>query len=292
MSRDYKGLTEIERIINKCNEIRKQLVLFLQQPKEDYDANSFVNKDPLAPIIGTICDERISADDAWKIPYSLSEWLRKDGLDFKASVICNIGREKLREWLSTHMQNKWPKKLSVKEREEWLNNISTYIVKACEKIWKEYNDDPDSMFVVNNGNLSVPLIYFVLRQFPGIGPKKASMIARDFGMNGDWFKSLKFRLQKRGINLTITNICFTEMPIDVHVRRVFRRLGFQRYNQPQDFQNLARLIYPENPGLVDTFIWRLGRKICKSYHPECGKCPLSDICEFRGKEHDHPSGKS
>jgi len=96
------------------------------------------------------------------------------------------------------------------------------------------------------------------------------------------FKSVKARLQKRGINLTITQAHFSEIPVDVHVRRVFRRLGFWRYSEPQDFQNLARIIYPENPGLVDEFIWRLGRETCKS-HPKCEECPLSSVCEYRGR---------
>jgi endonuclease III len=237
----------------------------------------------LAPIIGTICDEKIKAEIAWNIPYNLYEFLKRKGLEFKPSTICTLRKEELRKWLASHMCDKWPKKLSEKEREEWLNKISIAIVDTCEKIWKEYNDDPDNIFTINNGNLSIPIIYFALRQFPGIGPKKASMIARDFGRNSDWFKSVKVRLLKRGINLTVTNIHFTEMPIDVHVRRVFRRLGFARYNQPQDFQNLARIIYPENPGLVDDLIWQLGREVCKNY-PICVKCPLSNICEYKGEK--------
>jgi hypothetical protein len=72
------------------------------------------------------------------------------------------------------------------------------IIDTCEKIWKEYNDDPNNIFIVNNGNLSIPLVYFTLRQFTGIGLKKASMIARDFGKNGDWFKNVKNQFQKLG----------------------------------------------------------------------------------------------
>jgi endonuclease III len=106
------------------------------------------------------------------------------------------------------------------------------------------------------------------------------MISREFGMGGDWFRSVRARLQKRGINLTIINTYFTEMPIDIHVRRVFKRL-FPRYGEPQDLQNLARIIYPENPGCVDIPIWKLGREICSGSKPKCRERSLTTICEWR-----------
>jgi len=276
---------EATRILNKCRVIREQLKLFLQHQRTRYDPSNFLNIEPLAPFIGTICDERISAEVAWDIPYFLYEWLKQNHLNFKASTIAKLGKEKLREWLKSHMQDKWPAKMKEEDHEDWLNKISASIVDACEKIWKEYNDDPDNAFIINGGNLSIPLVYFILRQFPGIGPKKASMIARDFGRNCDWLQSVKMRLRKRGIELRVSDVHFTEMPIDVHIKRVFQRLGFSRYNQPQDFQNLARIIYPENPGLVDDFIWKLGREICKTY-PSCNKCPLNNICEYGGRKHE------
>ena len=273
---------KVTKILAKCKVIREQVKLFLKQRKDLYNPNDFINKDPLAPIIATICSERISADVAWDIPYSIYKWLKREGLDFKLNTICDLGKEKLKEWLTLHMQDRWPKKLSRKDREDWLEKISASIVNSCKKIQEEYNNDPDSIFIVKNGRLSVPHIYFILRQFPGIGPKKASMIARDFGRNGNWFRSVKARLEKRGLDLTITHTYFTEMPIDVHVKRVFRRLFprlFSRRIEPQDLQNLARIIYPENPGLVDDFIWQLDRETCKNY-PSCEKCSLAAICEY------------
>jgi len=39
------------------------------------------------------------------------------------------------------MCEKWPKKLSEREREEWLNKISMAIVDTCEKIRKEYTPE-------------------------------------------------------------------------------------------------------------------------------------------------------
>jgi hypothetical protein len=284
--------SEIAKILEKCAVIRKQVELFIEQSKQEdarCDCNELINGSSLAFIIATICDQRIRSEIIWEcapdqkcIPNALYEWLTKQGLDFRASVIYRIGVDKLREWFREYMMDKWPEKMREESREEWLKHIPGYIIESCEKIWREYNDDPDSIFIAGGEKLSVPLIYFMLRQFPGIGPKKASMIARDFASGGCLLTCLRERLKRRGVNLEVTHVYFSEMSVDVHVRRVLKRLGFSRYREPQDFQNLARIIYPENPGLVDLFIWNLGRNICK-VKPKCQECPLNSICEEYSK---------
>ena len=277
---------ELEEILRKCKVIKEQLELFIKKENEENTENEaidkFISENSLALIVGTICDEKIKAETAWSIPYYLNEFLKQKGLEFKPSAICKLGKEELRNWIASYMQGKWPKTKKF-DCEEWLNKISESIINTCEKILKEYNDDPYNIFTINDGSLSVPIVYFIFRQFPGIGPKKASMIAREFGSYGDWFKSVKARLQRRGINLNVSYPYFTEIPIDIHVRRVFQRLGFVRYIEPQDFQNLARMIYPENPGLVDLLIWEIGRERCKKF-PKCERkydiCPLSSVCDY------------
>jgi endonuclease III len=284
--------SETAKILEKCTVIRGQVELFIEQTKRKdarcdcdepinkCDEDELINKSSLALIIATICDQRIRSDIAWKIPCALYEWLRGQGLDFRASVIYkHVGEERLREWFRDYMVHKWPKLMKKESREEWLKDIPRYIIKSCEKISEEYDDDPDSIFIAGGEQLSIPHIYLMLRQFPGIGPKKASMIARDFGSGSCQLICLIERLKGRGVNLKVTHTYFTEMPVDVHVRRVFKRLGFSRYGSPQDFQNLARIIYPENPGLVDLFIWNLGREVCKRDKPKCQECPLNNICD-------------
>ncbi|MEM3448395.1 MAG: hypothetical protein QXO75_10560 [Nitrososphaerota archaeon] len=272
-------LIEVIDLLNKCKVIRKHLDVYLQRRGEAwFNPEEFNNKEPLAPIIGTICDEQIKADVAWQIPFHLSQWLNQQGKEFKASEIQKLGKQNLRTWLKDHMHGKWPKKMFRDKREKWLDNISESIINTCKKISEKYNDDPDSIFMINDGKLSIPLVYFILRQFDGIGPKKASMIARDFGNECDWLKSIRKRLHDKGISIEVTDIHFTEVPIDRHVQRVFPRLFGYKFNT-QDIQNLARLIYPENPGLVDKFIWELGREVCKN-KPLCEKCNLNNICEY------------
>jgi len=49
------------------------------------------------------------------------------------------------------MKDKWPSGMGEKNREEYLENISGYIIGACDLIVKEYANDPDKMF--NSGFL-------------------------------------------------------------------------------------------------------------------------------------------
>jgi endonuclease III len=180
------------------------------------------------------------------------------------------------------MKGKWGR-LRKKAREEWLQDISRYIVKTCELIAKKYNDDPDKLLLVSNGKLNPPLLYFIFRQLPGIGPKKASMLSRDFTWDKDsYLEGARERLRRQGVNLVVEQKYFTEIPVDVHILRVVERIFGQVYTENQDIQNLGRLIYPENPGLVDSYLWDFARKICinDNRKPKCDECPFTGICRY------------
>ena len=262
--------------------IRRHVSAVLDESEEMMRAREFNRSDSLAPLIATICDQEISADDAWKIPFYMSSWLREQGREFNASSIVEVGIKNVKRFLAGFMGDRWPRRMDVQKRLRWLDNVSFWIVDACRKIRDEYGNDPDNLFVVKGGRLSPPLIYFILKQFKGIGPKKASMVARDFAMGvWDWYIGLKERLKQRGIDLRVEYPEFSEMPIDVHVKRVFQRVGLVKEAEAssQDYQNVARLIYPKLPGAVDILIWCVGREYCKD-SPKCGECPLNVVCDY------------
>ena len=274
----------IDEILEKAKIIRKHVEDYLSSESQrgSQVVEEFIFSDPLAFIIGAICDQQIKAEVAWSIPKALHDELKKRGLEFKASVIYKLGEDEIRKWLENFMKDKWGR-LGKKTREKWLQDIPLYIVKTCELIAKKYGDDPDKLLLVSNGKLNPPLLYFIFRQLPGIGPKKASMLSRDFTWGKEpYVERTRERLQKQGVNLVVEQQYFTEVPIDVHIRRVVKRIFGPEYTENQDIQNLARLIYPENPGLVDIYLWNLGRKICINYRrkPKCDECPLKSICRY------------
>ena len=187
------------------------------------------------------------------------------------------------------MEDKWPSGMVGKDREKYLEDISGYIINACKLIIEAYENDPDNMF--KNGTFTVPEIYFVLRTIPGIGPKKASMIARDFvKAEGAWYEGIRNRLKKKGTEFKIEGKHLSEVPVDVHVVKVFGRIMGEFKNTPRrdkfldywpDIQNFAKLAFPDFPGKIDEVLWLVGRQYCHESQPNCEECPLKNIpCEY------------
>ena len=71
-----------ERINEKAKKLRKILIKFDLSPFTD-----FLRNNTFAPLIGTVYDERINAEDAWNFP----EWL--------SSKIGNLDSQTLRKLL-------------------------------------------------------------------------------------------------------------------------------------------------------------------------------------------------
>lgn len=83
-----------------------------------------------------------------------------------------------------------------------------------------------------------------------------------------------------------------DISADVHVKRVFRRLGLVEDEVNKDMVNMviymARELYPEYPGIFDFALWDLGQRVCRPHNPRCDQCYLADLCayfaEHRSKE--------
>jgi endonuclease-3 len=71
-------------------------------------------------------------------------------------------------------------------------------------------------------------------------------------------------------------------PVDTHIYRVSGRLGLrpQGISLEQAHDLLEASIEPGDYYAAHLNLIRLGREICHARNPECGKCPLNDICEF------------
>lgn len=94
-----------------------------------------------------------------------------------------------------------------------------------------------------------------LRSLPGIGPKTAACV-----------------------------LCFAcdmpALPVDTHVHRVAQRLGLigPKVNADAAHDLLEQALPPE---LVYEFHVNMilhGRQICHAQRPECGRCPLQELC--------------
>ena len=90
---------------------------------------------------------------------------------------------------------------------------------------------------------------------PGVGPKTAAVV-------------LSFSLDRDA------------MPVDTHVHRVTRRLGWIPPNaSAEKADRLLHELIPEGMRTeLHVALIRLGRDICKAPIPRCRQCPLKDIC--------------
>ncbi|MEM2026306.1 MAG: endonuclease III [Candidatus Bathyarchaeia archaeon] len=98
-----------------------------------------------------------------------------------------------------------------------------------------------------------------LLSLPGVGPKTADIV-------------LLFCAEK------------PVLPVDTHVRRVSKRLGFVPKNEEKYDSIRARieeLYSPEEYFDVHMLLIALGRKFCKSLKPSCAQCIVNNLCPSR-----------
>ena len=131
-----------------------------------------------------------------------------------------------------------------------IDLISTAYDGNAAQIWR---DRPSSAEVV---------IRFL--RFRGVGPKIATMatniLARDF-------------------KIPFADYYSIDVSADVHIRRVFWRLGSISENAvPEEAIYAARALHPEFPGLMDFPAWEIGGGWCHPKAPRCADCYMRAVC--------------
>mgnify|MGYP000890525342 CR=1 FL=1 len=84
----------------------------------------------------------------------------------------------------------------------------------------------------------------------------------------------------------LLNTAFGEptVAVDTHIFRVANRTGLAKGATPLAVEK-GLLKHVPSPFLRDCHHWLIlhGRYVCKARKPECWRCPIADLCEFRGK---------
>jgi len=252
-----------------------------ERPSLNPSQQRFLKQYEFAPLIATICDELIPAGVAWGFP----EWLYNRLGSFELQDLIRVDyRRELEQYLEERLRN-----LDEDTRREYLESVPRKIEDAL-RYFKRRKKTPVTMF--ENRKYPAPEVYFMLRVIPGIGPKKASMITRDFAYrslglveSNAWFDQIK----ERNPEFDVTHHHLIITPIDVHVVMVFSRLfGLKRANwrklqgNPllvQDVIVFSKLAFPDLPAKLDDILWNVGRDWCDNDNPLCQECLLRDICD-------------
>ena len=113
-----------------------------------------------------------------------------------------------------------------------------------------------SKTIVEKLNGKVPDTIENLTKFNGVGRKTANLVlAKGFG---------------------IPAIC-----VDVHVHRIFNRIGYVNTKTPDETEFALREKLPQKYWLdINTLMVTHGQNVCKSTKPKCEECPIREYCEF------------
>jgi endonuclease III len=71
------------------------------------------------------------------------------------------------------------------------------------------------------------------------------------------------------------------LPVDTHVHRVSQRLGLIGPKVGADAAHdlLEQAVPPDDVYAFHVNMILHGRQICHAQRPECGRCPLADLCD-------------
>ena len=211
------------------------------------DADSLLNdldRFPHAFVLACLMDRKIKAKRAWLIPYLIAEKLN----GFSMDVLRGLSPADVRRLMSE------PEPLH-----RFVDLMSDLFRRAVHRIAGRYSGDASRIWADTPSSAEV--VYRFL-EFDGIGPKIASMAANSLA---------------REFKIPFADYYSIDISADVHVRRVFERLGLCAPDATIVVYK-ARALNPKFPGIMAMPSWEIGRTWCKPSRPLCASCYMNDLC--------------
>ncbi len=210
----------------------------------DAESLSLVRSNPFAFLIAVAFDRGMRWPVPWQIPKEID---RKGFLDPKR--MASMSRAELIDQLA-----------SLPRRPRWgTKEGARTLVDAASLVCGRFNGDARAIWT----NSSPAEVQRTLTEIHGIGPGIASMATRILHDDCGFFRG-----QERQI----------DVKPDIHLIRVFRRLGLIDNDSEEEAVGAARRLNPEYPGALDWPAWRVGNRWCHPRTPDCGRCPLTRDC--------------
>jgi endonuclease-3 len=201
--------------------------------------------------------------------FAMPKWFEGDRDPFETLIVTIISQNTA-DRNTARVFERLSKRFEIKP--EVLAKAETSQIEECLRVGGLYRNKAKTIKQVSNiilakfhGSLqpilSLPLeeARKTLMQLPGIGPKTADVV-------------LLFSARQPTI------------PVDTHVNRVAKRLGFAPENG--DYEDartrLQSLYYPHDYLAVHLLLIAHGRRFCKARRPLCEQCPVNMHCPSRG----------
>ena len=223
----------------------KQLIQFTKVREADALLND-LTAHPHAFVLACVMDRQVKAEKAWLIPYRISKKLN----GFSMALLRPLSRDAVSRLM------KQPEPLH-----RFVDKMSGLFHSAVNRIADQYAGDAARIW--SEKPSSAEVVYRFL-EFDGIGPKIGSMAAN---------------ILAREFKVPFADYFSIDISADVHVRRVFARLGLCAADATvEQVIYKAKALHPKFPGMMDLPTWEIGRNWCKSRAPECGGCYMKDLC--------------
>ena len=238
-----------EELNAKCQEVAKEVISdnsILSDNMLKAEEKEFLLSDWNAFLIGLIAGQSVKAEMAWRLPYYLSK--RLGYFDFNKII-----KEQTVESLEAIIKEK-------PALHRYPRKMAEYIFFAIKTIVEEYDAKVENIW---KNDLNAEHVVAKLEEFKGISHKKAALgtllLVRDFGV-------------------TLNNLSCIDIAYDVHVRRIFLRMGLTDKDNIRDVTAKARNICNEFPGSLTLPFWVAGREYCRPTNPNCEECYLNQFC--------------
>lgn len=238
-----------EELNAKCQEVAKDVIKdnsILSDNMLKAEERNFLLSDWNAFLIGLIADQSVKAEMAWRLPYYLSK--RLGYFDFDKII-----KEQTIESLEAIIKEK-------PALHRYPRKMAEYVFFAIKTIVEKYDSKAQNIW---KNDLNAEHVVAKLEEFKGISHKKAALgtllLVRDFGV-------------------TLNNLSCIDIAYDVHVRRIFLRMGLTDKDNIKDVTAEARNICNEFPGSLTLPFWVAGREYCRPTNPNCEECYLNRFC--------------
>jgi endonuclease III len=201
---------------------------------------------PHAFVLGCVMDRQILAEKAWIIPYEIKRRLNT----FEFADLKQLSLEEAHHVISQ------PTPLH-----RFPTIMARFLYLAIQRIAERYHDNASNIWANSPSSATVVGRF---RQFDGIGPKIATMAANSLA---------------RDFKVPLHDKYSIDISTDVHVQRVFKRLGLVQANASlEDIISTARDMNPDYPGIFDLPTWEIGHTWCSPRNPRCDECYMKEIC--------------
>ena len=210
------------------------------------DAAVLIENSPFAFALAAVLDRGTKSEIIWTIPYYLKERLG----NLNPSSLKKIPVEKLEKIFR-----------SLPAKPRYITDAPHTVKELSAIVMREYQGDVSKIWENKTSNH----VKATFQRIYGVGPGIASMIVL---------------LLERCFGVRFTDVDHKNMDVkpDVHIIRVFQRLGFIFRPDETEALKAARRLNPEYPGALDPPTWLIGKKYCIPWSPKCHACPLSMVC--------------